>query len=198
MLILMAGLPGSGKSTLSRALAAKFDATVLDKDEIRAALFAPADIEYSTEQDDFCMGIMLKVAGYIFRKEPSRRIFLDGRMPPDDLFPTYNGFSTGTWDGNWSGVVPQNIALTNSLIHDEAASRYPKGKRASSRAPADTWGTFPTCPRSAHERCAALGPGRALGAGLLTPPKRPTAGLPAAQSPAVRRWRQLQETCGRS
>ncbi len=25
------------------------------------------------------MGIMLKVAGYIFRKEPSRRIFLDGR-----------------------------------------------------------------------------------------------------------------------
>ena len=79
MLILMAGLPGSGKSTLSRALAAKLDGTVLDKDEVRAALFPPADIEYSTEQDDFCMGIMLKVAGYIFRKEPSRRIFLDGR-----------------------------------------------------------------------------------------------------------------------
>ena len=79
MLILMAGLPGSGKSTLSRALAAKLEGTVLDKDEIRAALFSPADIEYSTEQDDFCMGIMLKVAGYIFRKEPSRRILLDGR-----------------------------------------------------------------------------------------------------------------------
>ncbi len=79
MLILMAGLPGSGKSTLSRALVAKLDGTVLDKDEVRAALFPPADIEYSTEQDDFCMGIMLKVAGYIFRKEPSRRIFLDGR-----------------------------------------------------------------------------------------------------------------------
>jgi predicted kinase len=79
MLILMAGLPGSGKSTLSRGLAAKLDGTVLDKDEVRAALFPPADIEYSTEQDDFCMGIMLKVAGYIFRKEPSRRIFLDGR-----------------------------------------------------------------------------------------------------------------------
>src|SRR6266571_2230861 len=79
MLILMAGLPGSGKSTLSRALVAKLDGTVLDKDEVRAALFPPADIEYSTEQDDFCMGIMLKVAGYIFRKEPSRRVFLDGR-----------------------------------------------------------------------------------------------------------------------
>lgn len=79
MLILMAGLPGSGKSALSRALAAELGGTVLDKDEVRAALFSPGDIEYSTEQDDFCMGIMLKVAGYLFRRDPSRRIFLDGR-----------------------------------------------------------------------------------------------------------------------
>ena len=79
MLILMAGLPGSGKSTLSRALAAELHGTILDKDQIRAALFPSSDIEYSTEQDDFCMGIMLKVAGYIFRKAPSRLIFLDGR-----------------------------------------------------------------------------------------------------------------------
>ena len=75
----MAGLPGSGKSTLSRALAAELGGTVLDKDQIRAALFPLKDIEYSTEQDDFCMGIMLKVAGYIFRKDVSRNIFLDGR-----------------------------------------------------------------------------------------------------------------------
>jgi len=77
----MAGLPGTGKSTLSRALAAELGGTVLDKDEIRGALFPPTDIDYSTEQDDFCMGIMLKVAGYLFRKDPypSRRIFLDGR-----------------------------------------------------------------------------------------------------------------------
>jgi Predicted kinase len=79
MLILMAGLPGSGKSTLSRALAAELGGTVLDKDQIRAALFPPADIEYSTEQDDFCMAIMLKVAGYIFRKDATRMVFLDGR-----------------------------------------------------------------------------------------------------------------------
>jgi predicted kinase len=79
MLILMAGLPGTGKSTLSRALAAELGGTVLDKDDIRAALFSPEDIEYSTEQDDFCMAVMLKVAGYIFRKDRSRRVFLDGR-----------------------------------------------------------------------------------------------------------------------
>lgn len=79
MLILMAGLPGTGKSTISRALADELSGTVLNKDDVRAALFSPRDIEYSTEQDEFCMRVMLKVAGYLFRKDPSRRIFLDGR-----------------------------------------------------------------------------------------------------------------------
>ena len=79
MLILMAGLPGTGKSTISRALAAELGGTVIDKDHVRAALFDPADIEYSSEQDEFCMRIMLKVAGYLFRKDPDRKVFLDGR-----------------------------------------------------------------------------------------------------------------------
>ena len=79
MLVLMAGLPGTGKSTLSRALAAELRGSVLDKDVIRAALFPPADIEYSTEQDEFVMRVMLKVAGYILRKDPARCVFLDGR-----------------------------------------------------------------------------------------------------------------------
>src|SRR5206468_3753693 len=79
MLILMAGLPGTGKSTLSRCLAVASGGTVLDKDQIRATLFSADDIEYSTGQDDFCMAIMLKVAGWSLRKDPARRIFLDGR-----------------------------------------------------------------------------------------------------------------------
>jgi predicted kinase len=79
MLILMAGLPGTGKSTLARALAADLGGTILNKDEIRAALFAPRDVEYSSEQDEFCMRVMLKVAGYLFRKDPKRKVFLDGR-----------------------------------------------------------------------------------------------------------------------
>jgi predicted kinase len=79
MLILMAGLPGTGKSTLSRALATDLGGTVIDKDQVRAALFSPPEIEYSTEQDDFCMAVMLKVSGYLFRKDPARILFLDGR-----------------------------------------------------------------------------------------------------------------------
>src|SRR5690242_20422997 len=79
MLILMAGLPGTGNGTLARALAADLGGTILNKDEIRAALFTPRDVEYSSEQDEFCMRIMLKVAGYLFRKDPDRKVFLDGR-----------------------------------------------------------------------------------------------------------------------
>jgi predicted kinase len=75
MIVLMAGLPGTGKSTLCRRLSG----SVLDKDEVRAALFPPSDIEYSTEQDDFCMKVMLETAEYILKKDPLRFVFLDGR-----------------------------------------------------------------------------------------------------------------------
>ena len=78
-MILMAGLPGTGKSTLARALAERTGGCVLGKDEIRAVLFAAQDIEYSATQDDFCMEIMLQAARYVLRKGPHRRVFFDGR-----------------------------------------------------------------------------------------------------------------------
>lgn len=79
MIVLMAGLPGTGKSTLARALAARVAGSVIGKDEIRHALFSAGDVEYSTEQDDFVMGIMLEAAAWILRKDPSRVLILDGR-----------------------------------------------------------------------------------------------------------------------
>jgi len=84
MIVLTVGLPGTGKSTLARELAARTQGAVLGKDEIRAALFAPTgstqnDIEYSVQQDDFVMEVMLQTAGYLLRAKPNRIIFLDGR-----------------------------------------------------------------------------------------------------------------------
>lgn len=79
MIILMAGLPGTGKTTLARELARRLGGAALGKDEIRAALFAPEDIEYSVAQDDFVMDIMLQTATYLLNKDPQRKIFLDGR-----------------------------------------------------------------------------------------------------------------------
>lgn len=79
MLILMVGLPGTGKSTLARALVERFGGLVIDKDIIRPALFGPSEIDYTVEQDDFCQRIMLETAAYLLNRKPNLRVFLDGR-----------------------------------------------------------------------------------------------------------------------
>jgi len=79
MIVLMAGLPGTGKTTLARELAAQTGGRVLSKDEVRHAVFSPEEIEYSTRQDDFCLRLMMETAGYLLERDPGRVIFLDGR-----------------------------------------------------------------------------------------------------------------------
>jgi len=75
VIVLMAGLPGTGKTTVARELASQVSGTILSKDEIRHTLFERRDVEYSTEQDDFCVGVMLETAAYILRKHPERVVF---------------------------------------------------------------------------------------------------------------------------
>lgn len=76
---MMAGLPGSGKSTVARAVAKRVGGVVLDKDLFRASIFPRKLIEYSTEQDDFVVDLILGVAGYLLRRQSETIVFLDGR-----------------------------------------------------------------------------------------------------------------------
>jgi adenylylsulfate kinase len=79
MIVLMAGLPGTGKTTLARELARRVGGRVLSKDEFRHAIFSPDEIEYSSRQDDFCLQVMMEAAGYLLTRDPAKVIFLDGR-----------------------------------------------------------------------------------------------------------------------
>lgn len=54
-------------------------AVVFDKDPIRAALFAPHHIAYSTEQDDVCQSIMLAATEYMLNTDRRQHVILDGR-----------------------------------------------------------------------------------------------------------------------
>jgi predicted kinase len=78
-LVALAGLPGTGKSTLARELARRLGAPLLDKDRVRAALFAPAEIEYSREQDDLVMASVHRVVEFHARRGRAPAVVLDGR-----------------------------------------------------------------------------------------------------------------------
>jgi adenylylsulfate kinase len=80
MIVVLAGLPGTGKSTLTTALTARMETAILDKDTIRAALFPARFVEYSHAQDDFCMNLMLQVAEYLLARRPDLTVFIDGRV----------------------------------------------------------------------------------------------------------------------
>src|ERR1700728_2971220 len=136
MIVLMAGLPGTGKTTLAHALAAQTGGRVLSKDEIRHALFAPDEIEYSSIEDDFGVQIMLETADSLLQKNSKRILFLDGRTfsrryqienvvnAADSLHQSWRIQSAHARKKSQNGVcgnnlhqgsIPPGIAIPNSI-----------------------------------------------------------------------------------
>lgn len=79
IVIVLTGLPGTGKSTLAAALSSALDAPVLDKDRVREALFGPRFVTYTREQDDHCCDLLLAAADWLNRAGVVRCAILDGR-----------------------------------------------------------------------------------------------------------------------
>lgn len=79
MLVVLAGLPGAGKSTLAAALADRLGGVVLNKDRVRAELFPGPTLRYTAEQDDAAMTAVYAAASLILRDDPGRTVLVDGR-----------------------------------------------------------------------------------------------------------------------
>jgi predicted kinase len=79
VIVALAGLPGTGKSTLGRALAAHCKGAIVSKDLLRAAAFPPPWTAHTTAQDDFVMTLMLQTSEWLVREQRCPAVFLDGR-----------------------------------------------------------------------------------------------------------------------
>jgi len=79
MLVAMTGLPGTGKSILAARLSQELGGVVLSKDQVRAALFPPPFLDYSSAQNEISMDALFSAAAYIRQTFPDRPVLIDGR-----------------------------------------------------------------------------------------------------------------------
>jgi predicted kinase len=71
MLIAMAGLPATGKTTVATRLAQELCGVILSKDQVRAALFPLPVLDYSAAENNISMAAIFQAAATSAR--PSQR-----------------------------------------------------------------------------------------------------------------------------
>jgi predicted kinase len=129
--VIFAGLPGTGKSSLARALAERLGAAILDKDRVRGALFPDALTDYSPEQDQLCMRAILDAAAYLTERRRVQYIFLDGRT-----FSTRGQIEEVLLAANQAGARWRILHLTCAdAVAEQRLARNDPGHPAKNRDP---------------------------------------------------------------
>ena len=128
MLVAIAGLPGTGKTTIAGHLATRLPGIVLDKDRLRACLFPPEVVKYTTDQDDFVMDVAYQVADHLFRSNRDRYVLIDGRTfskhyQVADLF-------------RWAERIGVPVKVIECVCADAIAEERLRGDTARPRHPA--------------------------------------------------------------
>jgi len=129
--VLMAGLPGTGKSTLAAALAETANGIVLSKDTIRAALFPGALTDYSEEQDDLCFRALLDAAIYVAEHRHPSHIFIDGRTfrKRRQIEAAIHAAQAAVCDWRILYLTcPEEVALAR-IADDRRSATHPAGNR---------------------------------------------------------------------
>jgi len=131
MLIAMAGLPATGKSTLAARLAYELGGVVLSKDQVRAALFPVPVLNYSAEENEISMAAIIHAARYIRQTFPQQAIIIDGRTflrsrQVDDLLAL--AASLGETPRIIECICADDVARQR-LEHDLASGTHPAKNR---------------------------------------------------------------------
>jgi predicted kinase len=130
VLIAMAGLPGTGKSTLAARLAAELGGVVISKDVVRAALFPGDALDYSSAQDHIAITAVYEAAEYILALT-ARPVFIDGRTfsKPGQLDAPVALAAELCVDFRVIECVCSDDVARARLAADHAAGAHPAGNR---------------------------------------------------------------------
>lgn len=79
LVVLLAGLPGVGKTTLARVLAPRIGADILSRDDMRDAIFPERHLDFSAAQNEVATRTLLDVLEYVLRHSPPTAIVVDGK-----------------------------------------------------------------------------------------------------------------------